>query len=96
MAKCAPGVSTCSPSHRYIELVRMMYRYGVMDISCLVRESEAMCAFSAGQSGAGVQTEQSGGCHLHGLSSGRREQLRGGERGRLCLHSLSPREVSAL
>ena len=45
-----------------------------------VRESEVVW-FSfppAGQSGAGVQTEQGSGCYLHGLPSGRREQLCGG------------------
>lgn len=54
------------------------------------------CVFfdPAGQSGAGVQAEQSGGRHLHGVSTRRRQQLCGGERGRLRLHGVSPRQVS--
>lgn len=50
----------------------------------------------AGQSGVGVQAEQSGGRHLHGFSPGGREQLRGGERGWICIHRLSSWEVGVL
>lgn len=50
----------------------------------------------AGQPGTGVQAEQSGGRHLHGLPPGRRQQLRGGERGRFRVHRLSSREVRVL
>lgn len=48
-----------------------MYRHAdITSMTFFAVLSETLCIFPAGQSGAGVQTEQSGGCHLHGVSSG--------------------------
>lgn len=48
---------------------------------------------STGQHGAGVQAVQSRSCHLHVFPSRRRQQFRGGQRGRLGLHVMSSWKV---
>lgn len=50
---------------------------------------------STGQHGADLQAVQGRGCHLHVLPPRRRQQLCGGQRGRLCLHVVSSWKVRA-
>lgn len=57
------------------------------------RNSAISPPLSTGQYGAGVQAVQSCSCHLHVVPSRRRQQFRGGQRGRLRLHGMSSWKV---